>query len=107
MPTAPASFLHGETSVSTACTAPGAPPGAVNTEIDWVNLHTTFAGQSGVPGFAEQTQRQKVTTLVREFGHALGLTHFEVAQNDCAGMQIMQIHMDDIDPCISPPAPPR
>ncbi len=99
-----ANKLMGETS-SGECGASGSPPRGIQKVRAWVNLNTSFPGAKITPPYAQLTDEQKITTLVHEFGHALGLEHVEVPQTDCANMQVTHTHMTDIWTCFSPTRP--
>ncbi len=93
--TGPISKRLGETG-SDACSDV---PGKVYSNIAWVNINSAYAGTKKIPAFDQQTDEQKLTTIVHEFGHALGLDHYTAGQTDCANMQVMQPFMDDLWAC--------
>ncbi len=100
-----ANTLLGEAS-SGECKTSGRPiPKGIQKARAWVNLNTSYPGAEVTPPYAQLTDEQKITTLVHEFGHALGLEHISVPQTDCANMQIMHTHMSDIWTCFAPTKP--
>ncbi len=75
-------------------------PAGIVTTTAHVNLNTAH------PYYPQETAEYKTTVLVHELGHALGLEHFDVADTDCAAMQLMNSRMDPLAACgIGSPRP--